>query len=588
MLQNSVDELSGSIEIVRVVQDSGNARKAVFIGWLNCPERECAVLHVGMVGGVMILAKPLSKNTAISGVVSRGIPEGVTWFSVEFPLSSENALPQELFFSLQRCDGTLYPACLSVPQRAVEVDAVVECSGALIESLNRKQDIEYHAFVDRGVVWHLNTTNHPSFSLFFTPGTAASQFAALRSLEQSVLERMEIFLPETENSDELLSLLSGVKTYKLSDDMMSSLAKGVRDAKGNIIAIMDPRTTMLNGAWDVVQNVFTQREEAAAVVGRVIRPDGLLHEAGLNLEEDGTVSFIGSGRRADGWEYLYEHDLDIVSPVLTFFRSSVLSEIQLNSTPTLLSSYLALSHAIHDAGMSIVFHPDLMSCFICGDIETEFFVGSQVQENEDAGDDTVFVKETEVSLPRVSSSKAAALMVIGQLNQEVMQHGRLQMLISALTDNEYALTLYAMRGITCTPGQLRKDLPSTVQYVNGMESPLDRLFEHGSSYYDLVVVWQLPYLRNVFDAMHGSNVMTICDVSGREVFSESERALMRKVSTIWVDNERGANRLRSCGIDHVEVASFESGGNGKQLLSSACEVTKQLKSVPAEIIFESR
>jgi hypothetical protein len=261
----------------------------------------------------------------------------------------------------------------------------------------------------------------------------------------------------------------------------------------------------------------------------------------------------------------------------------MLAEMLFDTTAeSIIAAYTTLSVNIRTSEKTIVYHPDIVSTVIAYDLEREspVLVKEVLKEapldGEDEDLDDIYyqgdvIVEPVPMIPRLVSSaveKAGALVVLGHLTEDVVGESRLHRIFETLSNDGLAVTIFAMRGISCTPAQLRRDLPVTVQYADGMETPLSQFLEQNKGVYDMAVVWQLAHLRKVLDAVKPYNMPVVCDVSGREVFSETERALMRKVSTVWVEEEREARRLRNIGIHHTEVVSLLSGSGGSESLAA--------------------
>ena len=154
------------------------------------------------------------------------------------------------------------------------------------------------------------------------------------------------------------------------------------------------------------------------------------------------------------------------------------------------------------------------------------------------------------------------------MTEDIIGESRLHNIFETLSKDGFAVTIFAMRGIECTPAQLRRDLPMTVQYVDGCETSLQEFLKNNVDVYDLAVVWQLPHLRKVLETVAPYNMPVICDVSGREVFSDSERALLHKTSAVWVEDEKEVRRLHTVGIHHAEVISFINGCDGGECIAA--------------------
>ena len=574
------DRISGKVESV-IVKQEGNGRNIRFNCVLDSDDDKLAFVQVGLAGKPMVIANVTNNSHSLK------TNNGVARFTIDFLLSADEALPKELFVIAQKSDGSCYPIKMDVSSEIIEFEKVPECPRIVVESVTRRIDVEYRAFIDRGVGVAVPQNQKPEWSIIFSQGEPANIFASLRSIESVVLNRAEVFVPEDGGNGDLLANLRGVRRYKITDGAISGLNQAILDAHGKYILIIDPRASLLAGGVDIASDVFAKSEEVAAVVGRVLRPDGILHEAGLVLGTNGEVSCFGSGHQANGWEYLYEHDVDVASPVVSFFRKSAFSDLSFDiSSPNFLSAYTKLSLNLRHLGNTIVYHPDIMASLCVADLNQTLSIPEIASNGEadsefNADDDPNDVyyqgevaeeyREVKSVFPQIvksSANKAGALVVLGHLTEDVIGESRIHNIFETLSKDGFAVTIYAMRGIECTPAQLRRDLPMTVQYVDGCETPLQEFLEQNVDVYDLAVVWQLPHLRKVLETVAKYKMPVICDVSGREVFSDSERALLHKTSAVWVEDEKEVHRLRTVGIYHAEVISFINGCDGAECIAA--------------------
>jgi hypothetical protein len=576
MLQDYTAMVTGSVELVRVVQQE-EVRTLHCSGYLECSEGHVDLLQVAIPGRPMIVAELSPYITTQHSSTEK------LRFSVTFEIAEEEPLLKELFLLAHKSDGTFCSLKLQIPQSAIELEHIPECPSILLESITRRVEVEYQAFIDRGAGMALVQSQKPEFSIIITPGEPAQIFSAVRGIEQSLLIRSEVFIPEDGENGDLLANLRGVRRYQVTDGLFAGINQAITESRGRIVMLMDPRAIALTGAADIALNLFSASDKVGAVVGRVLRPDGLLYEAGIMLDDTDAVKFFGAGHQANGWEYLYEHDVDVASPTLAFFDRAMLAEMLFDTTAeSIIAAYTTLSVNIRTSEKTIVYHPDIVSTVIAYDLEREspVLVKEVLKEapldGEDEDLDDIYyqgdvIVEPVPMIPRLVSSaveKAGALVVLGHLTEDVVGESRLHRIFETLSNDGLAVTIFAMRGISCTPAQLRRDLPVTVQYADGMETPLSQFLEQNKGVYDMAVVWQLAHLRKVLDAVKPYNMPVVCDVSGREVFSETERALMRKVSTVWVEEEREARRLRNIGIHHTEVVSLLSGSGGSESLAA--------------------
>jgi len=587
--------IAGKVEQV-IVSQNGEHRCIKCVGCLKSCQREIGLLEVGIAGRPLIIAD--FDNTTVSDEEKR--------FSASFELNEGEALPVSLY-SLAHCEsGVTLALEFPISQSVVMFEEAVTCPSILLEANARRLEVEYRAFVDRSDPLIFSEIKSPKLSVILTHGTKQQYFSALTNLVSATTPQLEVFIPDDGEGMELFSLLQGIRFYDVKSGYLCGLNQALREVSAPFVLLLDPRARLLTGAYSIAESALQCDDLNVAVCGREIRSDGFLYAAGSVLDKSGKVVNFGTGCQAGGWEYLYEHDSEALSPMVSFYKCSILQELLFDEN---LSDYgaacLKLSNLIHNLGNRIIYHPDLVSAItLCADStekESEVVVGDHVcSESERSGFvvpesplteivqtsrtsllDEVTVETDLSSFPHVvTSHKLNVLVVLGQLSEEI--NPRLHDIFESLVKDGFSVTAFAMRGISCTLAQLRHSLLASIQYVDGESVQLQEFLDKNLKAYNLILVWQVPYLRKVLEISAKMTMPVICDVSGRECFSEMERNLLRSSSAVWVSNKKESNRLRNLGIVNHEIVSFSDESYGHESLLALVPAL-QNRLVPVEI-----
>jgi GT2 family glycosyltransferase len=121
---------------------------------------------------------------------------------------------------------------------------------------------------------------------------------------------------------ELSALLRGsrlqIKVVRNEKNLgfVSSCNHGARAASGDILVFLNDDTLPQHGWLPPMLQLFHDREDAGAVGGRLIYPDGSLQEAGNVIFSNGTGANFGRNDHVDAPLYKYVREVDYCSGAL--------------------------------------------------------------------------------------------------------------------------------------------------------------------------------------------------------------------------------------------------------------------------------
>lgn len=109
---------------------------------------------------------------------------------------------------------------------------------------------------------------------------------------------------------------------------IGSCNRGAAEADGDVLVFLNDDTVPLDGWLDALLRVFEEHEEAGAVGGRLVYPDGRLQEAGNVVYRDGSGANVGKGEwDPDAAVFTYVRPVDYCSGALLATPRSLFREL---------------------------------------------------------------------------------------------------------------------------------------------------------------------------------------------------------------------------------------------------------------------
>ncbi len=142
--------------------------------------------------------------------------------------------------------------------------------------------------------------------------------ACLNSLLADPIEAFEIIIVDNASSSltrKLLRRLGGVTVIRVENRLPRSEAErqAVERSRGEFVAFLDPDCRVEPGSLAPALETARSRPEIGAVVGKTIRFDKSLEEAGGILWADGSSSAYGRGRKSEEPEFMFAREVDFSS-----------------------------------------------------------------------------------------------------------------------------------------------------------------------------------------------------------------------------------------------------------------------------------
>ena len=476
-------------------------------------------------------------------------------FDFIFPYSQTAAPPRQLSVLVHFADGRASALVLPLPLAGEALEnAPIECPTIFDEADRRLCAAAYAAFETSQGQLALACSSDPLVSIIVLPCEGEGLYACLRGLEPLHLRSCEVLAPAVD--ERLAARVRGVRSYRVNPELPlpAVLSNAAKEARGHYLLFLSADLQLLPGAVESALRVLEERPEAGALTGRILRPDGLLEDAGLMLSVDGRVSAFGGGKDPLRWEYLFRREIDCTSPVFTLARRDlVLAGICDSGLKGWAPALFEFCAALWERGSTVLYHPDSIAILRRSSALCDLGAAAVEMSEVLVRHPQCIVRKQAARDPRTARALPSVLLVTSELSAEGLRSDRVARLAHYLAERGFSLSLFPIKGISCGGEVVRRILPDSLECCDPRGEGIAEFLEQRQERYDLVVVWQLPHLRRVLDAVRSASTRVVCDVAGREVFSESERALLRKVSSVLVEQEHEAHCLRAVGITHAVV-----------------------------------
>lgn len=143
-------------------------------------------------------------------------------------------------------------------------------------------------------------------------------FACLQSIRECAGEAaLEVVIVDNGSTDRtcaLLDRIEGAAVVRSGRNLHpSGVNRAAREAKGRHILLLGSDVQLLPGALAAALRTLESADDAGAVGGRIVLPDGTLEEAGSIIWNDGTTQGYAGGWRLDDPAVLFRRNVDFCS-----------------------------------------------------------------------------------------------------------------------------------------------------------------------------------------------------------------------------------------------------------------------------------
>ena len=157
--------------------------------------------------------------------------------------------------------------------------------------------------------------------------------ACLRSLlEISSRASFEVIVVDDQSSDETaerLAAVDGINCIRNEKNLgfIGSCNRGVAEARGNYVVLLNNDTQVLEGWLDALLETFDRFPDTGMAGARLIYPDGSLQENGGIIFNDGSGWNYGRDDETDKPEYQFVREVDYCSGACIMLKSELLRDL---------------------------------------------------------------------------------------------------------------------------------------------------------------------------------------------------------------------------------------------------------------------
>ena len=130
----------------------------------------------------------------------------------------------------------------------------------------------------------------------------------------------------------------------------------VERSRGELVAFVDPDSRFQPGSLTAALETIQSRADVGAVVGKTVRLDGLLEEAGSILWRDGSTSAYGEGREPEAPEFMFTREVDFSSGAFLLTTRNAF-EVGAGGEGGTVLDRIALGASLRGAGSETVYDP---------------------------------------------------------------------------------------------------------------------------------------------------------------------------------------------------------------------------------------
>jgi GT2 family glycosyltransferase len=207
----------------------------------------------------------------------------------------------------------------------------------ITEIRNQSFKDAYKSFVKSGYSLKVgsNCTNPDLSVCLVAYNQAHMTLACLKSLASHCDVSYEVILVDNNSDQETQNfygqLKGNIKIIRLKSNVHYLLAMNhaIKIAKGKYTLLLNNDVQLEQSCLNVAINKLSTEKDLGILGGKLIRPDGLLQEAGSITWKDGSTSGYGVGQDPSLPEFNFTREVDYISGALLFSYTNLLKQIGL-------------------------------------------------------------------------------------------------------------------------------------------------------------------------------------------------------------------------------------------------------------------
>ena len=185
----------------------------------------------------------------------------------------------------------------------------------------------------------------------------------LKSIGENTQVDYEVIVVNDASTDETSEVLSQVENIRLLTNtenigFFESCNQGAGIARGRHLLFLNNHTIVTEG-WLAPLLAVAARDDVGAVVPKLVRPNGLLHEAGVIVWDDGSASSYGCGHDHNRPEYNYVREADCCSGAAFLVKGELFQKVDGFDTrfkPAHIEE-VDLCFSLRDHGYKVMYQP---------------------------------------------------------------------------------------------------------------------------------------------------------------------------------------------------------------------------------------
>ena len=377
---------------------------------------------------------------------------------------------------------------------------------------------------------------------------------------------------------DLARFVRGANLVRLGPKLgsLASMLAGLAVAAADIVLLLDGAMELMHGALANALSRLRSDHKIGAVAAKVLRPDGLLAEAGSIIGEDGTIGSYLEGASALKPEGNFLRDIDCSRGAFLLMRRSLLPSLEgLDDYRSRDYGIADLCIRLHIAGNRIVYDPAVVVHQMC-----------QVQQKTDVDVGHSNYADQEIFKARYSEildgqgSKSSFLSRFGlpgekrilfiedMLPLRILGSGfvRSNDLIQTMAELGHQVTVYPSAASQFDLGVVYSDMPDTAEVMHDRSIvDLPEFLEERAGFYDTVWIARTHNLDGIVGRLSSggglpSGPKYVLDTEAIVCLRDEAKTLLAASSTTFDREEAWRREFRNAALcqDVVAVSDAEA------------------------------
>jgi GT2 family glycosyltransferase/2-polyprenyl-3-methyl-5-hydroxy-6-metoxy-1,4-benzoquinol methylase len=369
--------------------------------------------------------------------------------------------------------------------------------------------VRLHTFLASDSRLTIPVSENPQLSVILVLFNRAElTLACLRSLSEDAKRDLELVIVDNASTDEtarLIDRIDGAKIVRNShnEGFLSASNQGAATARGKNLLFLNNDTEVFPGAIASALHTLESTDDAGAVAGKLIYPDGTLQEAGGIIWKDGSCSGYGNGDDPFAGPYMYRRDVDYCSGAFLLTRRDLFEDMNGFDESFKPAYYEDTDYCLRlrERQLRVVYDPDAI-------VQHHEFASSP--SRKDAVDlqerhRKIFAKRHERSLTQclarselnITKARSAIrdesriLFIDDRVPHPSRGSGypRSHTILTGLLEKGHFVTVYPLAQLDENWTSIYDDIPRSVEVMSGMGARrLEEFLKARPGYYETVVV----------------------------------------------------------------------------------------------------